>query len=490
MRIKKFRRRQSLLQRAKRLFSRPKKKFSFIKFSLWSGGGLFALLFLYGTFFLPSVKNAEVLSFAESTLIYDRQALEKLEKDPQSDLTENILYTIHGDENRDYLPLEEISPWMAKATMAIEDERFYRHFGFDILGLTNAVLGQIGLREARGGSTITQQLVKNTFLTRERTFTRKFKELLLAIKMEWYFTKDEIMELYLNKIPYGHNAHGAEAAAKTFFGKSARDLSLAEASILASLPKAPTKFSPYGSNKDLLLGYYEYDEESGERIYKKGRKDLVLQRMLDLKMITNKEFQQAFAEAKDLEFKRSTGDIRAPHFVFYVRQQLEEKYGREFLRQGGLQIFTTLDADLQNAAEETIESKSSHYQGTYGAGNVAMVGIENETGEILAYIGGKDFFDEENDGQVDILTSFRQPGSSFKPFVYAAGFSEGYAPSTVLFDVETDFGGNYRPQNFDGTFIGPVSVRSALNASLNIPAVKMAHLAGLSQVMASLKRLV
>lgn len=482
MKITKFRRRQSLWLKIKSKFGRKqKKRFGFLKLFLISGLSVLGGLFIYGAFFLPDVRDADQLNFAQSTIIYDRNALEKIRVNPHADLTENILYTIHGDENRDYIPLEEISPWMAKATVAIEDDRFYRHFGFDVFGLVNAVLGQLGLVPPRGGSTITQQLVKNTFLTREKTFTRKFKEILLSIKMEWHYTKDEILELYLNKIPYGSNAHGIESASKTFFGKSARDLTLAEATILAGLPQAPSRYNPYGSNRDQLMGYYDYNAETGERVLKKGRKDLVLKRMLDLKMITYKEFAKAFGDAQDLEFKRANSDIGAPHFVFFIMEKLEEKYGKEFLRQGGLQIFTTIDPDLQNLAKKIIDEKSAHYEGTYGASNVALLGIKNETGEILTYLGGKNFDDEEHDGQVDVLTSERQPGSSFKPFVYAAAFMKGYSPASVLFDVETDFGG-YIPQNFDGSFMGPVSARESLNRSLNIPAVKMAYLAGLDEI--------
>jgi len=438
----------------------------------------FGLVF-YGTVFLPSVSNADQLAFAESTIIYDRGAL-----DPEEDPNEHILYVIHGDENREHVPLSEIPQHMIDATVSIEDDSFYSHFGFDLGGIIKAVLNHFfNIGTSRGGSTITQQLVKNTFLSREKTITRKFNELLLSIKVEMNYSKDEILELYLNNIPYGHNSHGIEAAAKTFFNKSAKDLTIAEATILASLPVAPTRFSPYGSNKDLLMGYYEYDEDTGEKSYKKGRKDLVLQRMLDLKKITFEEFKQAWAEAKEIEFTQYRTDIKAPHFVFYVRERLEEKYGKEFLKNGGLRIYTTLDHDLQQMAEDIIELKSPHYEDTYGAKNVAMTSINPDNGQILAYVGGKNYFDVENDGQVDVLTSRRQPGSSFKPFVYATAFQEGYFPATVLFDVETDFGGNYQPQNFDGEFSGPVSMRESLNRSLNIPAVKTAYIADPKKVL-------
>ncbi len=447
-------------------------------------GGIFVILVLYSLLFLPNVRNNDELIFAESTVIYDRGAL-----DPNENPTDHVLYTIHGDENREFIPLEEISPWVEKATIAIEDGGFYHHFGFDIGGIIKAALHEIfGIGSQRGGSTITQQLVKNTFLTNERSISRKFNEILLSIKMEIAFSKKEIMEMYLNKIPYGHNAHGIEAASRKFFGKSSRDLTIAEAAILASLPARPTYFSPYGANKTMLMGFYKFDENTSQQEYKKGRKDLVLQRMLDEGMITFEQFQIAFTEAKSIEFTANRTDIRAPHFVFRVRQLLEDKFGKEFLRNGGLQVYTTLDPELQKAAENAIETKTAHYLRTYNAQNVALTSIDPDSGEILAYVGGKDYFDVEHDGQVDVLGSTRQPGSSFKPFVYESGFEAGYSPSTILFDVETDFGGNYKPQNFDGEYAGPVSARNALNQSLNIPAVKMAYLATPKKVFENAKK--
>lgn len=492
MRVKRFRSRKSKFQRIKAFV---------LKFwgHILLGLGILALglLTLYTIYALPSVSDADQLSFAESTIIYARGALE-----PGEDPNDHILYTIHGDENREYIPLEEISPWVEQATLAIEDDQFYSHFGFDIGGIVKGALNHfLGWGNARGGSTITQQLVKNTFLNNDRSVIRKFNELLLSIKLELTYSKKEILELYLNKIPYGNNAYGIEAAAKTYFDKSARDLTIAESAILASLPVAPTRFNPFGSNRDLLMGFYEMQssflteeearaaeveksDENQVRVYKKGRKDLVLQRMLDLKEITQQQFQQAWSEALSIEFKSARTDIKAPHFVFYVRERVEEKYGKEFLNQGGLRIYTTLNMDLQKEAESIVESKTGHYADTYGAKNLALTAIENGSGEILSYIGGKDFFDEKNDGQVDVLTSRRQPGSSFKPLVYAAGFGQGYGPGTVMFDSETDFGAGYTPQNFDETFAGPVTLRRALNASLNIPAIKMAVLAGPARILA------
>lgn len=472
-------------KRAPRRAKSPLNNFPWWKRGLVLIGAGFLVLVLYSLIFLPSVSNNEELIFAESTVIYDRGALE-----PGADLTQHVLYTIHGDENREFIPLEEISPWVAKATIAIEDDGFYSHMGFDIGGIIKAALNKIfGIGSARGGSTITQQLVKNTFLSSEKTITRKFKEILLSIKMEIVFSKDEILELYLNKIPYGHNAHGIEAAARKFFGKSSRDLTIAEAAILASLPARPTYFSPYGANRNMLMGFYEFDENTSQNEYKKGRKDLVLQRMLDEEVITFEQFQEAFTEAKEIQFTANRTDIRAPHFVFRVRQMLEDKFGKEFLSNGGLQVFTSLDPELQQIAEDAIELKTPHYAKTYGAQNVALASINPSTGEILAYVGGKDYFNSEIDGQVDVLGSTRQPGSSFKPLVYASAFEAGYAPSSIIFDVETDFGGNYKPQNFDGEFAGPVSARESVNRSLNIPAVKMAYVATPKKIFENAQKL-
>lgn len=518
MRINKFRRRQSLWSRLKFWQTdkpKPVKKFKWTKRFIFFGIVFIIFLFVYGAIFLPDVKDAAELKFAESTIIYDRGALK-----PEAKQEEHILYAIHGDENRDYISLEEISPWIPKATIAIEDDQFYSHFGFDAPALIKVFLHEaFGIGSKRGGSTITQQLAKQVFLSSERSYSRKFKELLLSIKLEWHYSKDEILELYLNKIPYGNNAFGIEAAARTYFGKSSRDLTIAEASILASIPAAPTRFSPYGSNRDLLMGFYEYENYSTEaearaaeaseslstpiisqddspketntedkntgklKVYKKGRKDLVLKRMLDLEIISADQFYQAWSEANNTEFKRGVSDIRAPHFVFYVREQVEAKYGQEFLSQGGLQIYTTLDPELQAQAESTIKIKTEGYENVYGAENVAMTAINPDNGEILAYVGGKDWFDTEADGQVDVLTSSRQPGSSFKPLVYAAAFMAGFSPATVLFDVKTNFGGGYTPNNFNEKFQGPVSARASLNQSLNIPSIKLAALTTAKKVL-------
>ncbi len=414
---------------------------------------------------LPHVDDLHNFIASESTIIYDREG--------------NVLYTIHGEENRENIDLAEIPQYLKDATLAIEDDQFYSHPGFDIGGIIKAGLYEtFGIGKQRGGSTITQQLVKNVFLTPERSYVRKAKELILAMRLEQALTKDEILELYLNRIPYGSNAYGVQMAAKTFFDKDARDLTLLESSILASLPKAPSKYSPHGPNRNSLTGY---TSENG--IYLSGRKDVVLARMAELGYITNKQKKQAQAGLRGLEFQKYREDIKSPHFVFYVRELLERKFGDLAVEAGGLHVYTTIDPELQSFAEEIIAERKERNLINYNASNMALLSVDATNGQILSMVGSVDYFDEEIDGNVNVVTRLRSPGSSFKPFVYAAGFLNGYSPATVLFNVETDFGNDYKPQNYDGLFTGPVSARTALAHSLNIPAVKMAHLAGVYNVL-------
>ncbi|MGE3278791.1 MAG: transglycosylase domain-containing protein, partial [Candidatus Altimarinota bacterium] len=408
---------------------------------------------------------------AESTIIYDREG--------------NILYTIHGEENRQEIPLSEIPKHVIDATIAIEDDQFFEHIGFDIGGILKGFLAEyLGIGARRGGSTITQQLVKNTLLSNERTLTRKIKELIISIQLERTYSKNEILSLYLNTIPYGSNAYGVEMASRIFFGKNAKDLTLGEAAILASLPQAPSRYNPYGNGKELLMGYF--DEEGN---YVAGRKDVVLKRMEDLGYISAEERQQAFDDAAQITFKQYREDIKAPHLVLYVKELLENKFGKEAVETGGIHVYTTIDPVLQKKAEETIAEKMKTYPETYGASNAAVLTVDIEKGQILAMVGSADYFNEEIDGNVNVVFRNRQPGSSFKPIVYAAAFAKGYSPATIIYDLETDFGNNYIPQNYDGKFRGPISARRALNASLNIPAVKMAYLAGVDNVVNLAKKM-
>lgn len=341
---------------------------------------------------------------------------------------------------------------------------------------------KIGKR--RGGSTITQQLVKNTLLSSERTVTRKVKELLLSVQLERTYSKNEILAMYLNTIPYGSNAYGIEMAARIFFDKHSQELSLAEASVLASLPQAPSRYNPYGNGKDILMGYF--DEEGN---YVSGRKDVVLKRMEDLGFISAEERQKAFGESAQITFKKYRENITHPHFVLYIKELLENKFGKEAVETGGLHVYTTLDPVLQAKAEEIITEKVASYPERYGANNAALLSVDTEKGHILAMVGSADYFNEEIDGNVNVVFRNRLPGSSFKPIVYSTAFAKGYSPATVLYDLETDFGNDYIPQNYDGKFNGPVSARRALAHSLNIPAVKLAFLAGADNIVNQAKKM-
>lgn len=473
----------------------------FFIFSVLGGLALIiALLFIFTATIavlslgLPDVRNFDKLAGIESTIIYDREG--------------GTLYTIHGEENRKYVPISDISPRLQKATIAIEDDEFYEHGGFDIPGIVKGALYEIfGIGRRRGGSTITQQLAKNAFLSSKRTYTRKLKELILAIRLERTYDKNKILELYLNRIPYGNNAYGAEMAAKIYFGKPARDLTLAEGAILAALPKAPTFYSPYGPNL-----YSKLDREFGaaeleknlpknasdlresdytiglvgrtisfsptNQLYLPGRADFVLKRMAELEFITEEEKKAAVSEIQHLNFQKYREAIKAAHFVFYIRSLLEEQFGKDLVAQGGLQVFTTLDPKLQTAAEEIIAAQIEKSKEAHGVSSAALLSTDAKTGEILAMVGSADYFDVEAHGNVNHVFAKRQPGSSFKPIVYAKAFLNRYAPATVIYDTPTNFGSNYRPQNFEGEFKGPMPIRTALGQSRNIPALKAYFLAG------------
>lgn len=474
---------------------------------------------------LPDVSQLKTMDFSETTVIYDREG--------------NILYRIFNEENRKYVPLSQISKDAVNGTLAIEDKNFYHHPGFDALGIIRAQMKNIEQDDiTQGASTITQQLAKNIFLSPERTYERKIKEFLLSLQIESMFSKDEILEMYLNKIAYGSNAYGIEAASKTFFGKSASDLTLAESAVLASLPKAPSYFSPYGQNKDELLGYCKSSEEikietedpkesmeesieaasapptdlgdeTGEAIapvagtesteveavdvqtptivcespddpnYVQGRKDFVLERMLEDKHITREQLLAAWRDSFDLEFKDPVHKIESPHFVFYVKEYLEQKYGKELIESGGLEVVTTLDPKLQSLAQETIADQIESNKVRLGAKNAAMVALDPRTGQLLAMVGSADYWDPEIDGQVNVATSPRQPGSSFKPLVYAAAVQNGgIGTGTLLSDTKTTFERNYVPRNSDNKYKGKMTVRYALAQSRNIPAIKAFYIAG------------
>lgn len=410
----------------------------------------------------PSKLNSRVL--AESTKIYARDGT-------------TLLYEIHGEAKRTVIDFNEIPDSVKQATISIEDKNFYRNRGVDWKGIIRAALRNVssGNIKGQGGSTITQQFVKNAILTREKTFTRKIKEVVLAIELEQKFTKDEILNLYLNEIPYGQNAYGIEAAAQTYFNKHVKELTLAESAYLAALPQAPTFFSPYGPNRDKL----------------EIRKNFVLDQMYEEGYITLAQHDQA--KNKKIAFNKIQNQTFgiSGHFVMYVQQLLAEKYGEKTLQEGGLKVITTLDWKLQQIADKAVKDGVARNEKRNKASNASLVAIDPKTGQILAMVGSRDYFDEEHDGQVNVALRERQPGSSIKPYIYAAAFKEGMGPATMLVDVRTVFGTyggkEYAPNNYSGGFNGILSARKALAGSLNVPAVKILALTGVQDAIDTAK---
>ena len=430
--------------------------------------GMGVLLVWIATLNIPDLSSFEERRIQQSTKIYDRTG-------------EILLYDLHQDVRRTVVPYEKISRHIKNATVAIEDDSFFEHSGVRPLSILRAAWDNIqggDLLGGRGGSTITQQVIKNSILEREKTLTRKIKEMILSFRLEQLLTKEEILATYLNESPYGGTIYGVEEASLSFFGKPASDVTLAEAAYLASLPQLPTYYSPYGKNIDAL-----------ER-----RKSLVLDQMLEHEFISEEEYRAAKLEKVAFRPQAATG-IRAPHFVFYVRDYLIEQYGEESLAERGLKVITTLDWELQEKAEEIVKEKALFNEKTYNAENAALVAADPTNGQLLVMVGSRDYFDEDIQGNYNIALAERQPGSSFKPFVYAAAFKKGYYPETVVFDLKTQFstrcapnnftseGDCYSPENYDHKFRGPVSFRNALAQSLNIPAVKVLYLTGISTAL-------
>ncbi len=427
-------------------------------------GGVFVLWI--SSFKIPDLGGIEERKVSQSTKIYDRTG-------------EVLLYDVHEDIKRTIVPFEEISRHIKNATVAIEDEEFYQHYGVKPMAFLRAVIANLGnLDFGQGGSTITQQVVKNTLLTTEKRISRKLKEWVLAVKLERVMDKESILSLYLNEAPYGGSMYGIQEASLLFFGKNASDINLAEAAYLAAIPNAPTYYSPYGNNRDAL-----------ER-----RKNLVLERMLANNFITEEEYKQTLTEEVVFKPQPKTG-ILAPHFVLYVKELLEERYGARAVLDEGLRVITTLDYTLQEQAEEIVKRHALENEENYNAENAGLVAIDPRTGGILTMVGSRNYFDETIDGNFNVTRAKRQPGSAFKPFVYATALSKGYTPETTVFDLQTEFStfckpdgtpivmGEedtcYQPVNYDGVYHGPMTMREALAQSVNVPAIKFLYLAGL-----------
>ncbi len=414
---------------------------------------------------LPSPNALIGRDVAQSTKIYDKTG-------------QTLLYELHGDEKRTLVQIGDIPDTMKWATIAVEDKDFYNHHGIYWRGLIRAaIMSVLKMQRVQATSTLTQQFVKNAILTNERSITRKLKEIILSLQIEQKYSKDQILQMYLNEVPYGSMLYGVESASQGYFGKSSKDLTLDESALLAALPQRPDYFNPYGEgssgdNRDALV----------------ARQHLILDLMAQQKYIT----QDQANEAKKVDtlkklIPKQVGNIKAPHFVMMVREELVQEYGQREVEQGGLKVTTSLDWDLQQKAETAVGDGVTKNGAKYGFTNAALVAEDPKNGNILAMVGSHDFFDDAHDGQVNVALRPRQPGSSFKPVVYATGFMMGYLPQTKLWDVKTNFGSNngqqYSPNNYSGQNYGPVSIRQALQGSLNIPAVEMLYLAGVDRVL-------
>ncbi|MCX6701857.1 MAG: transglycosylase domain-containing protein [Candidatus Zambryskibacteria bacterium] len=439
---------------------------------LFSCGILFAgiMLIWVSTFQIPTLETIEARKISQSTKIYD--STDKI-----------LLFDVYQNTQRTVVPFDEISKYIKDATLSIEDKDFYTHHGIKPLSILRAIIvNTTSLSYSQGGSTITQQVVKNSILTGDKTPTRKLKELVLALKLEQMLSKDRIFDMYLNEISYGGSLYGVEEASQAFFGKKSSDVTIAEAeaAYLASLPQAPSYYSPYGTHKDKL------DE----------RKNVVLREMLRDGKISDVEYQNALTEKVNFLPKSDKG-IKAPHFVMFVKDYLENKYGIDVIEQGGLKVTTTLNYDLQTKAEAIAKQYAEINEKSFNGTNDAFVAIDPKTGAILTMVGSRDYFDTKIDGNFNVTTAHRQPGSAFKPFVYAEAFIKGYTPDTVLFDLPTQFsvkcpldnftttldGVCYAPVNYDDKFRGPLTLREALAQSINVPSVKTLYLAGIKETI-------
>jgi 1A family penicillin-binding protein len=403
---------------------------------------------------LPSPKKLTT-NTGYSTVFYDRDG--------------KILYEMYKDKNRIPVSLTEVSDYLKKATIAIEDKNFYKHQGISQTGILRALVNIILKRRLEGGSTITQQLIKNVLLTKERTLSRKIKEIILAIEVERRYKKDEILEMYLNEAPYGGSFWGVASASMGYFGKQPKDLNLVESAILAGLPQSPTYYSPFIGKNDAW----------------RSRAKQVLRRMREDGYISKKEEEKALKDLEKITFKQPKITILAPHFVFYVKDLVEKEFGPKIL-ETGVKIKTTLSLSIQNEAEKIVKQEIEKLK-NYNVKNAAVVVLDAKTGEILAMVGSYDFNDPSF-GKFNVATQgLRQPGSTLKPITYALAFEKGYTPANVLMDVKTVFpnqgGKDYVPQNYDGKFRGPVQLRFALGNSINIPAVKLLAIVGLKSFL-------
>lgn len=438
-----------------------------------AAAGIFivAVMFLYYAKDLPDPNKLLARDVPASTQILARDG--------------TLLYEIHGDYKRTLVNLDQVAPTVKNATIAIEDKNFYNHGGISITGIArSAIVDILTGRKSQGGSTITQQFVKNAILSNNKSFDRKIREVILAIMIDARFSKEDILKLYFNEIPYGRNAYGIEAASQSYLNKPAKDLDLAESAYLAAMTQAPTYYNPFGPHRDAL----------------DSRKNLVLQLMREQGYITADQENQAKTE--QVKFQAVSNSLKAPHFVFMVQDYLANKYGEKTLEEGGLKVYTTLDPRLQDIAEQVVADGAAANAKKYNGHNAALVAIDPKTGQILAMVGSKNYFATSSEPagcisgrtctfepMVNAALSPLQPGSSFKPYVYATAFKPEfkYSPASMLIDVPTIFGTfggkEYKPQNYSGSNYGNVSMRKAMAGSLNVPAVKTLALVGVENAV-------
>ncbi len=457
----------------KKVFSVFKILLALFLFSLFSA----FIIFIFYAKDLPRPEKFTEKQFVQSTKIYDRTG-------------GVVLYEIYGEEKRTLVSLDKIPEYLKQAVISTEDANFYRHFGIDVNGIIRSVLINFQIQQPTyGGSTIPQQLIRSTFFSTEKTIERKIREIILALELDRRYSKEQILEWYLNQVPFGSNSYGVEAASRTYFGKSVSDISLPEAAVLAALIQGPSRLSPYGYHKDDLL----------------TRKDYVLNRMKEEGLLTEEQMREY--QKTEITFVEKPVSILAPYFTLWVKQQIEEKYSEEFLRKEGLKIYTTLDWGMQQLAEEAV-AEGIERNKSYNAYNAGLVAISPKTGEVMAMtVGTGDYYADpypENcvpgsnclfDPKFNVVVGTsnnpgRQPGSAFKPFVYATAFKKGYNASTTVTDQETNFGvwggKEYLPQNYDERYRGLVTLRQGLAQSLNIPSIKVLYLAGTENKIESL----
>ncbi len=418
---------------------------------------LMVMLFVWYGKDLPAPGKLIEAQANQSSGIYDRNG--------------ELLFSVFQTQNRIYVELKDIPKYLQQGTIAIEDKNFYTNRGFSVTGyIRGLIIDPILRRRITGGSTLTQQLVKNALLSSERTLPRKIKELMLSIQVDRKYTKNQILEMYLNDVPYGGTAIGVQTASLIYFNKDVKELNLAESAFLAGLPQAPSAYSPFSGNKYYL-----------------DRTQTVLDQMVKQGYINQKQADSAYKELEGKKFAQSSVGIKAPHFVMFVKQQLVKQFGEAAVEAGGLRVTTTLDYKIEKEAEKIVKEEVGKLK-NFRVGNGAAVVSNPKTGEILAMVGSEDYFNTDNDGNFNAATGYRQPGSSLKPITYAVAFSRGYTASTLLMDTKTNFKASdsekdYLPVNYDGKYRGPVQVRYALANSLNIPAVKMLAMVGVKNVM-------